>query len=138
VEACIRLSYKALGRFLLSFGSSSSPEKNISVMIRFLEESTVFSTICFNGIAVNVIERFVKLCDKRAGKIVTSATATTCKLYAYSRMRKEEIALCTLTISAIFDRRRNSIWQTNRVQSHVSSTLQLEQLWALSTVSTNG
>ncbi|KYN28182.1 hypothetical protein ALC57_02404 [Trachymyrmex cornetzi] len=54
VEACIGLSYKALGRFLLGFGSSSSPEKIVSVMIGSLEESAVFSTICFSGSTIGL------------------------------------------------------------------------------------
>ncbi|KYN30178.1 hypothetical protein ALC57_00361, partial [Trachymyrmex cornetzi] len=54
VEACIGLSYKALGRFLLGFGSSSSLEKIVSVMIGSLEESAVFSTICFSGSTIGL------------------------------------------------------------------------------------
>ncbi|KYN14511.1 hypothetical protein ALC57_13280, partial [Trachymyrmex cornetzi] len=54
VEACIGLSYRALGRFLLGFGSSSSPEKIVSIMIGSLEESAVFSTICFSGSIIDL------------------------------------------------------------------------------------
>ncbi|KYN22011.1 hypothetical protein ALC57_05604 [Trachymyrmex cornetzi] len=67
VEACIGLSYRALGCFLLGFGSSSFTEKNVSFMLGSLEDSTVFSTICFSGsIIANVVERLTKSCDKRA------------------------------------------------------------------------
>ncbi|KYN09604.1 hypothetical protein ALC57_18276 [Trachymyrmex cornetzi] len=67
VEACIGLSYKALGRFLLGFGSSSSPEKIVSGMIGSLEDSAMFSTICFSGSTIaNAVERLTKSCDKRA------------------------------------------------------------------------
>jgi len=44
VETYIGLSYEAFG-FLLDFGSSSSPEKNISVMIGSLEDSIVWNNI---------------------------------------------------------------------------------------------
>ncbi|KYN29161.1 hypothetical protein ALC57_01408 [Trachymyrmex cornetzi] len=78
VEACIGLSYKALGRFLLGFGSSSSPEKIVSVMIGSLEESAVFSTICFSGsIIANAVESLAKSCDKCASLRTT-----------YSRIRE--------------------------------------------------
>ncbi|KYN11573.1 hypothetical protein ALC57_16265 [Trachymyrmex cornetzi] len=67
VEACIGLSYKALGRFLLDLGFSTSLEKIVSVMIGSLEESAVFSTICFSGSTIaNAVERLTKSCDKRA------------------------------------------------------------------------
>ncbi|KYN15198.1 hypothetical protein ALC57_12588 [Trachymyrmex cornetzi] len=57
VEACIGLPNKALGRFLLGFGSSSSPEKIVSVMIGSLEESAVFSTTCFSGSTIVAVLR---------------------------------------------------------------------------------
>ncbi|KYQ47697.1 hypothetical protein ALC60_13274 [Trachymyrmex zeteki] len=69
VEAHIELSCEALGRFRFGFGSSS--EKNVSFLIGSLEDSIVFSTICFSGsiiglkIVANVIERLVKSRDKR-------------------------------------------------------------------------
>ncbi|KYQ52667.1 hypothetical protein ALC60_08198, partial [Trachymyrmex zeteki] len=71
VKACIELSCEELGRFRFGFGSSS-PEKNVSFLIGSLEESTVFSTICFNSsiidlkMAANAVERLVKSRDKRA------------------------------------------------------------------------
>ncbi|KYN28527.1 hypothetical protein ALC57_02038 [Trachymyrmex cornetzi] len=72
VEACIGLSHKALGHFFLGFGSSSSPEKIVSVMIGSLEESAVFSTICFSGSTIaNAVERLTKSCDKRASLRIT-------------------------------------------------------------------
>ncbi|KYN00152.1 hypothetical protein ALC62_09086 [Cyphomyrmex costatus] len=54
VDACIGLSYEAFGRFRFGFGSSSFSEKNGSTLMGSFGDSTVFSTICFNGSVIGL------------------------------------------------------------------------------------
>ncbi|KYN18335.1 hypothetical protein ALC57_09354 [Trachymyrmex cornetzi] len=136
MEACIGLSYKALGRFLL--GSSSSPEKVVSAMIGSLEKSAVFSTICFRGSTIaNAVERLTKSCDKRAvagvAKAINDSKAAQRQLEELQRHNR--VMEGRGVYLAPYKRGRG----VNRIQSHISSTLQSEQLrTALSTVSVNG
>ncbi|KYN11454.1 hypothetical protein ALC57_16389, partial [Trachymyrmex cornetzi] len=154
VEACIGLSYRALGRFLLGFGSSSSPEKIVSVMIGSLEESAVFSTICFSGsIIANAVDRLTKSYNKRAS-LRTTESRSHSRLGSYEGQNEDWYWLenkeeeeqedssdsKTRRYSARSTAaRRSRIIGRNRVQSHILLALQSEQLRAaLSTVSTIG
>ncbi|KYN14561.1 hypothetical protein ALC57_13223 [Trachymyrmex cornetzi] len=110
-------------------------------MIGSLEESAVFSTICFSGSTIaNAVEKLTKSCDKRASlrtaagvvKAVNDTKAAQRQLEELQRHNRVMVGRGVYLVPYKCGR-------GNRVQSHASSALQSEQLRAaLYTVSTIG